>query len=378
MTARRLAVSVVVAGLAASACATPRSGQPASTQPPVPQGPVTRMPVNPLPVNPLPVTRVSVRPGGVAWVAHRDGTLSIAASGAWRMLRPPEPPASGNSIAASGSTVLVASLSGLSLHLARSTDTGRTWQRQSVRLDEPADAAGVAMSPDTRQVAVGASVPGAAGGAGGYSRLFVGPSGGPLVSVNAPGGPDLAWAGFGLVEPGGPLHSRIYVSTDRGQTWRPEPVGGPVAPDRNVSPDVPAFGVPVALRGGAVVPLTRRGAVMLYHTTDGSHFALIGTVRVGGETGPGVGAVASPYGPDGLIVADPASTVLHTLVRGANGTMPGHGLPGPVDALSFEDTSAGLAQVTVRSCTNGKANCTEEQRLYQTTDGGGTWTRATR
>lgn len=371
MTACRLAAWLVAAGLAASACAAAPSGGPGG-------GPgVTGTPISRMPVNPVPITRVSVTPGGVAWVSHRDGVLSIAAGGSWRSLHPPEPPAPGNSIAVSGSTVLVASLSGLSLHLARSTDAGRTWQRQSARLDQPADEAGVAMSTDTKQVAVAASVAGAAGGAGGYSQLFVGPSAGPLARVNAPGGPDIAWAGFGIVAPGGPLRSRLYVSTDRGTTWRPEPVGGPVAPDHNVSPDVPAIGVPVSLGGGAVVPLTRPGAVALYRTTDGSHFALIGTVRVSGDTGPGVGAVVSPYGPDGLIVADPASTVLHTVIRGASGTKPGRGLPGPVDALSFEDESAGLAQITVRTCTSGKAGCADEPRLYQTADGGATWTRTT-
>jgi hypothetical protein len=367
MTARRLTACLVAAGLTASACAAAPSGGPA----------VTGKPISRMPVKPVPITRASVTPGGVAWVAHRGGIVSIAAGGSWRSLHPPEPPAPGNSIAASGPTVLVASLSGLSLHLARSTDAGRTWQRQSARLDEPADAAGVAMSTDMKQVAVAVSVPGAAGGAGGYSPLFVGPSGGPLARVNAPGGPDIAWASFGIVAPGGPLRSRLYVSTDRGTTWRPEPVGGPVAPDRNVSPDVPAIGVPVSLGGGVVVPLTRPGAVALYRTTDGSHFALIGTVRVSGDTGPGVGAVVSPYGPDGLIVADPASTVLHTVIRGASGTRPGRGLPGPVDVLSFQDESAGLAQITVRACASGKVNCIDEPRLYQTADGGATWTRTT-
>jgi hypothetical protein len=180
--------------------------------------------------------------------------------------------------------------------------------------------------------------------------------------------------------PVGPLRSRLYLSPDEGHSWTPQRVAGPVAPDRDVAPDAPVFGAPVSVTGGAVVPVTThtgsQTSATLYRTTDGRTFAPIGQLSLGPDIGPGVGPAASSYGADAVVMADPFSTALHVFAGGVEHAVAGAGLPAPVDSLSFDGATDGLAQVTVRGCSGAKAGCVEELRIYRTSDGGATWQRA--
>lgn len=329
------------------------------------------------------IVRASVHPAGVSWVQFADGrtALSDDAGQSWRAVHAPQPPAPGASIALSGHVMTVAAVSGTTLTVQRSTDDGTTWSSDAHELAQPADAANVAASPDGHDVAVAASLPGAAGSTGGHAQLLVGPANRTLVERATPGGPDVAWSGDQLLMPGGPLRSRLYLSPDEGRNWTPQPVVGPVAPDHDVAPDAAVFGSAVSIVGGAIVPVTThtgsRTDATLYRTTDGRRFTEIGRLSLGFDIGPGVGVVASSYGDDAVVVADPFSTVLHVFAGGAEHALAGAGLPGPVDSLSFDTATAGLAQVTVRGCSRGKSDCVDELRVYRTGDGGATWQRTT-
>jgi hypothetical protein len=329
------------------------------------------------------IVRASVHPAGVSWVQFADGrtALSDDAGQSWQAVRAPQPPALGASIALSGHVMTVAAVSGTTLTVQRSGDDGATWSSEAHELVQPADAADVVASPDGHEVAVAASLPGASGATDGHAQLLIGPAEGTLVDRATPGGPDVAWSGSRLLMPGGPLRSRLYLSPDEGRSWTPQGVIGPVAPDHDVAPDAPVFGSPVSVAGGAVIPVTTHTGsqteAALYRTTDGRTFDQIGRLSLGPDIGPGVGVVASSYGDDSVVVADPFSTVLHVFAGGVEHTVAGAGLPGPVDSISFDSATDGLAQVTVRGCSRGKSDCIDELRIYRTSDGGASWQRAT-
>jgi photosystem II stability/assembly factor-like uncharacterized protein len=283
-------------------------------------------------------------------------------------------------VATVGHRLTVAALSGTTLTIQRSADGGATWTADAHELSQPADTANVAASPNGRTVAVAASLPGAAGATDGHAQLLVGPADGALIERDAPGSADIAWSGQRLLMPGGPLRSRLYLSADEGRTWTAQEVDGPVAPDHDVAPDAPVYGAPVPIDSGAVVPVTTydgsQARATLYRTADGDRFDKLGELPLG-DVGPGVDVATSPYGADGVVVADPFTTTLHVFAGGAATSVAGKGLPGPVDSLTFQNATDGLAQVTVRGCTDGKADCVEELRVYRSTDGGASWTRTT-
>jgi len=330
-----------------------------------------------------PIVRASIGAAALSWVEFADGRTAVSddAGLSWRALRAPQPPASGASVALSGNTLTVVALSGSTLTVQRSGDDGVSWKTDAHELSQPADSANVAASPDGRTVAVAASLPGAAGATDGHAQLLVGPANGDLAERAAPGAADIAWSGHRLLMPGGPMRSRLYLSADEGQTWAAQPVAGPVAPDHDVPADAPVFGQPVSTGAGAVVPVTSYAGLQaqatLYRTADGARFDQLGELPLGDEVGPGVGVTASRYGDDGVIVADPFSTILHVFTDSSETSVAGAGLPGPVDSLTFQNATDGLAQVTVRGCTKGKDDCIEELRVYRTSDGGASWERST-
>ncbi|HEY3630759.1 MAG TPA: hypothetical protein VGL21_07655 [Jatrophihabitantaceae bacterium] len=321
---------------------------------------------------------------GLPWVQFADGHTAVStdAGVTWRALHAPQAPAPGASIAMAGRTLTVAALSATALTVQRSSDGGASWTNETHELSQAADSANVVASADGRQVAVAATLPGSSGSTDGHATLLVGPANGRLTERDTPGTAEVAWSGQQLLMPGGPLRSRLYLSSDEGQSWAAQPVAGPVAPEHDVAPDQPVFGTPVSLGGAAVVPVTSyagaQATAVLYRTVDGVRFEQLGELALGdGDIGPGVSLAASPYGADAVVVADPFSTELHVFAGGRQTSVAGKGLPGPVDSLSFQSATDGLAQVTVAGCAHGKTDCTEELRVYRTSDGGASWQRTT-
>jgi hypothetical protein len=212
--------------------------------------------------------------GGHAWQPTASGAVLVStdAGRTWSTVRPPGRPATGHSVVVSGQTiaaVTVTSHGGLANQ--RSTDGGASWHTIAVPTHTPTDQASIALSPGGRQVAVMAVLPGSAG-ASDLPELAIGPAGGPLRQVAAPVSGYIAWAGSTLVLTGGPLQSRLYTTQNHGVSWSQRPVGGPLAPRFNVSPEVPNFGAPLT-GAGIRLPLTSG-------SWAGSHY------RRGGESTP--------------------------------------------------------------------------------------------
>jgi photosystem II stability/assembly factor-like uncharacterized protein len=312
--------------------------------------------------------------GGQAVLLGTAAHLSTNGGQSWSALRLPATPATGSSIATAAGQLDAVTVDADGMALQRSTDGGQSWHRTPLALSIPTDRAAVAIS-STGRAAVLASATGSANN-GDTPELFVQNADGTLTARQAPVSGSIAWSGHQLLIAGGPLSSRLYVSTDDGASWTARAVGGSIAPRFDVAPDTPSIGTPLTSAGGSAVsttvPVTDHAgaaAVRLISLTGSSPTI---TVPLSSTVGPGAVAVVSTAGPDGFVVAEPGSSMLHLITASGQQSVIPRGLPGPVDALSFSDAKHGIAQLTVRSC-NGKQDCTEQAEVLGTADGGRSW-----
>jgi hypothetical protein len=179
----------------------------------------------------------------------------------------------------------------------------------------------------------------------------------------------LEWVGTHVLVAGGPLSSQLFTSDDQGKTWAQSTVAGVKAPTSGgLASDAPGIGPPVSSAGSAIVPVTLHGgtgaSLRLLATTDGQTFTSIGSVALTGDVGAGVTAIGSTAGPGTFVFADPRSTHLFWVSGSLVTAVPTTGLPGPPEAITFSDTTNGLASVS--SSTSGEL-------LFRTSDGGRTW-----
>lgn len=326
---------------------------------------------------------VTLSSNGQAWTLTAN-ILSVRSAGAWQRINPPVTPAAGNSVVVRGKLVLVASLAGTTLTLAISRNGGATWTTSTARLSTPTTSASIALSPDARHWIVGPASSASAGGVSQYTEGFVNTSTGALAEVPVPGSvANLAWTSSGMVVPGGPADSHLYLSATMGKSWQDvsSAVLGYTPPAANIPPAEPVFGPVLGLSGGtAVVPVERTGphglSIRLEATTTGASYKKIGSARAAGNYGVGPITIASSsYGPDKAALVLPGTTTLYVVTSHAKPVMIHMtGLPASPGAISFQNTANGIAQVTVRSCANGKNNCTVTVSQYVTSDGGRTWT----
>ncbi|MDQ2837903.1 MAG: hypothetical protein M3Y42_05820 [Actinomycetota bacterium] len=307
--------------------------------------------------------------------------LSSNAGQSWTRLRLPATPATGHSIAVTGNLIGALTMDSHGMAYQRSGDGGQSWQRTAVPLSIPTDQADLAMSADGSKVAVLASVQGSANN-GNTPELYVRDATGALVARQAPASGSIAWSGNRLLLAGGPLSSRLYASDDNGASWTARAVGAAVAPRFNLDPSTPSIGAPLAGPNGSVlVPVTSHSgnasSVQFFSSSNGAAFTAGVRVPLSGNVGSGTVAVVSAAGPAGYIVAEPGSNKLHLVQGTTQTTLSPTGLPGPVDSLSFADAQHGVAQVSLRSCSGGKQNCTQTVEVLATSDGGHTWSQAT-
>lgn len=310
---------------------------------------------------------------GVTWITADAGA-------AWQTLRVPGTLAGGHSVEVRGTTVAAATISSGELVYERSGDAGRTWTSQHLTVPQPTNTADVAVSGDGSTVALAALLPGTAG-ARGTAVLFVGASGRDLIARDVPIAGMPTWVGTHLAIAGGPLSSGLFMSDDQGKTWAQSTVAGVKAPSSSeVASDTPNIGTPVSSADGAIVPVTIHhgtgGSLSLLATTDGRTFNSVGDVPLTGEVGAGVTAIGSIAGPDSSVFADPTSTNLYFVTGSRVTTVPTSGLPGPAGSITFSDATHGLVSVSLVTCGSTKADCSRTVDLYQTSDGGRTWTRS--
>jgi hypothetical protein len=310
--------------------------------------------------------------------------ISVRGAGTWQHLSSPVKPAAGDSVVVRGKLALVASIAGTTLTLAVSRDGGRTWMTSKARLRMPATGAYIALAPDTKHWAVGPASSASAGGVSQYSYGFVNTAHGMLTEVPVPGSmANLAWTGSGMIVPGGPADSHLYLSTNLGQSWRnvSHAALGFTPPAADIPATEPVLGPVLGLSSGAaIVPVERTGhkglSIRLEATTTGTSYTTAGAAHVGGSYGAGPIAIASSsYGPDKAVLVLPGTMSLYVVSsHGKPVIIHMSGLPASPDSISFQDTANGIAQATTRSCANGKSNCTVTISQYVTSDGGRTWT----
>jgi len=319
---------------------------------------------------------------GQAWTLTAK-VISVRTASAWQQINSPVVPAAGNSVAVRGELALIASVTGTTLSLVISRDGGRTWATSRVRLPAPAPGVSIALSPDAKHWVVGPASSTSLGGASRYSYGYVNTASGTLTKMSVPGSvANLAWSGSGLVVPGGPADSHLYLSTDLGRSWQDgsRAVLGFMPPAANIPATEPVFGPVLGLSSGTAVVLVERAGptgleVRLEATTTGTSYQTVGSAHAAGDYGAGPLVIASSsYGPDKAALVLPGTMSLYVVAsQGKPVLIHMSGLPVSPDSISFQDTASGIAQTTVRSCATGKTDCTVAVSEYVTSDGGHTW-----
>jgi hypothetical protein len=326
---------------------------------------------------------VTLSRDGQAWALAPHAVL-VRAGRSWAQVNPPVTPAGGNSVVVRGQLMLVASVTGQQLTLAISHNGGATWTEAAASLSASTSDVYVAVSADAKHWIVGPAGSASLGSASQYSYAFVNTPSGGLAQVSLPGSAEnVSWSGSDLVVPGGPADSHLYLSADLGQTWQDvsTAVLGFAPPAANIGPAEPLFGPVLGLPDGtAIVPVEHVSAqgltVDLEAITSSNTYKMIGSVAANGDYGVGPYSLpSSAYGSQQVAVVLPGS--LNLYIVGGQGASVGismSGLPASPDSISFQDSIYGVAQVTVRECTNGKTGCSVTVSEYATSDGGSTWT----
>lgn len=365
-----LVVAPVAMCLLLTACASQAPTAPAATSSGAPSPTVSA---------PNQVTTLGIE--GQAWMLTGD-TVSVRTGATWKAISPPLPPAPGNSVAILGQLAVVASLNGSALTVQSSVDGGATWSKNGAQLNAPTTGVTVALSPSSViRYIVGADPQISAAAPSQYTAGFINNPDGSLKQVSVPGPVSkLAWNGSALLVPGGPMSSHLYRSTDNASTWSDisKLALGYVPPASNVPVTATSFGAVIGLASGsAVLPAEHVSngtpTLDIYTTRDGLHFSKPATISLSGQD-TSVGLVVSSYGPDQAVVLNPGTLDIFVVdATGVRATFHAAGLPAPPDAISFQSATAGLAQVTIRSCASGKTTCSATPAVFSTADGGRTW-----
>ena len=217
-----------------------------------------------------------------------------------------------------------------------------------------------------------------------YASLYRTSTGGKSWSrVVAPQSAVVSFAnGNDGISSSGPASRGAFVTHDGGQTWKPLQVTLPspyafevFGQPRWVGPQ--AAVVPSYLLNGNRQPQ----GIGFFGTVDGGQsWQVEATSPVG--SGSGQDLPLAVVGPDDWLVPEssqpPAPSSQHfriTTNRGqswhAGGSLP----TGAIDAIYFADQVSGWVTITTSGCKGFKSDCYSYTGLYQTADGGNTWSQ---
>jgi len=315
-----------------------------------------------------------------------DTEILVRTPRGWLTITLPVVPAHGDSVTVSDDTVTAVGFQNGGMVVARSPDLGTTWSTSPVLPAQYALTAALAVSPATGRLVVGAQYEHSSGAVAPPSPAFVG-DGATMTAITMPGNAAFAgWAGDTLLSPGGGTSDRavrLSISKDSGATWTDltKAITGAEPPDHDVPADQPYFAPVLSLGDGTAVVLLVAGSdttglsVRVLRLTPDGNYADLALLTLPSNTEGGFGPlVSSTYGPDAVIVSARAIPTLQVVrVDGTVTLITPSGLPSAPDAISFQDTTNGLARVTVSECRLDKPGCTTTSTTYVTTDGGHTW-----
>jgi len=321
---------------------------------------------------------------GQAWSTTATATqVLLRTSQGWQTVTLPVAPATGDSIAVNGDTIVAVGLKDESMVVQTSADLGATWSTQTVASNEPTTEAAVALSTTTGRFVAAPRHVGSIGAVHGSMTVYVGGRGAAGRQITLPGEAAFTgWAGDVLLSPagsgiGGPT---LFRSDDAGATWTDltKAITGAAWPDDPATG--PYFGPVLSLADGTAVVLEETltegvgiSAKVLRFTADGA-YTQIASLTVPGNVGGPMDLLVSTYGTDAIAVAHLDGQAFDVVnVDGTVTTIAAAGLPAAPEALSFQDETNGLAQVTVSGCTGDKTGCTSVTTIHVTTDGGHTW-----
>jgi photosystem II stability/assembly factor-like uncharacterized protein len=187
---------------------------------------------------------------------------------------------------------------------------------------------------------------------------------------------------FTLVRPttfllaGGARGDELWRSSDLGQTWsRLSLVPPPASPHTVEAPQMtsPSAGIlPVTVGGDAET------SVFFYSTEDGGRtWNRSGVIKVSAGTGNGVGLPVATFGEGMWSVMTPSGEHLYVTVDGGKTfrATEATGLPEGIAEIDFADANLGWARTETVSCAPGKIDCSTSTGLYETTNGGASWSQ---
>jgi hypothetical protein len=168
--------------------------------------------------------------------------------------------------------------------------------------------------------------------------------------------------------------TRLYVTSDSGGTWQVSSLSSSLPKQGGISLGIPSFVASASTDVTVTGTQTNAVSVQVFKTDDqGGTWKLVTTQPLGGANAP-----ASSLTSSGALVVANSNALADISATGSTTTVTPSGLPpaGGVDALSFATPSNGWAIVQGGSCVN-KTNCVESSDLFQTADGGVTWSEVT-
>jgi hypothetical protein len=192
------------------------------------------------------------------------------------------------------------------------------------------------------------------------------PSGGPVTS-----------AGSALWVAGGPQASTLHRSRDNGTSWAATVTKGCDLAGAAYAPPQENDSGALVLAASAPGPA---GDVHLMSCMSGDHGATwltVASTAVPQNLEPGT-VVPSDVGGNSLwFVIPDATKVVRVTSDGTVSTLSPNGLPEGVVSVSAVSNSSAMVTTSTTSCPTDKASCTDVDGVFQTADGGQTWTPVT-